>query len=103
MRETDHSPQTGSEVKKTWIYTPLPPTYIFMVQCLNKGQLYLLPPVNTKYFLVASLHRFSYQDSLYTCFHVCLMSCQIILADLIILIIPGEEYKLEAPQLCNVP
>jgi hypothetical protein len=28
-RETDHSPSTSAEVKKTWIYTSTPP-YIFM-------------------------------------------------------------------------
>jgi hypothetical protein len=29
-RETDHSPPTNAEVKKTWINTPTPP-YVFMV------------------------------------------------------------------------
>jgi hypothetical protein len=29
-READHSPPTNAEVKKTWIYTSIPP-YIFMV------------------------------------------------------------------------
>jgi hypothetical protein len=28
-READHSPQTSAEVKKMWIYTPIP-TYTFM-------------------------------------------------------------------------
>ncbi|PNF15380.1 hypothetical protein B7P43_G00977, partial [Cryptotermes secundus] len=28
-RETDHSPPTSAEVKKTWIYTPTPPC-VFM-------------------------------------------------------------------------
>jgi hypothetical protein len=28
-RETDHSPSTSGEVKKTWVYTSTPP-YIFM-------------------------------------------------------------------------
>jgi hypothetical protein len=32
-READHSPPTGAEVRKTWIYTSTP-TYTFMVQCL---------------------------------------------------------------------
>jgi hypothetical protein len=29
-REPDHSPPTSAEVKKTWIYTYIPP-YVFMV------------------------------------------------------------------------
>jgi hypothetical protein len=32
-RETDHSPSTSAEVKKTWIYTSTPP-YAFMAWCL---------------------------------------------------------------------
>jgi hypothetical protein len=32
-RDTDHSPPTSAEVKKTWIYTYTPP-YVFMMQCL---------------------------------------------------------------------
>jgi hypothetical protein len=31
--ETDHSPPTSAEVKKTWIYTSTHP-YAFMAQCL---------------------------------------------------------------------
>jgi hypothetical protein len=32
-READHSPPASTEVKKMWIYTPIPP-YAFMAQCL---------------------------------------------------------------------
>jgi hypothetical protein len=33
----DHSPPTGAEVTKTWIYTTTP-TYIFFAQCLGKNR-----------------------------------------------------------------
>jgi hypothetical protein len=32
-RETDHSPPTIAQVKKTWTYTSTPP-YVFMAWCL---------------------------------------------------------------------